>query len=601
MVMIGGRKQNLTIKTIEYSRSTCVVLVVFCILFGLLPNAFSAVLYRTYVVKYDRGWDILCDAYIVQKNDWVYKIFRQKGEISADDFQEFLRIFERLNPNIRDIDRIRPHQNIFIPLKKLEPGTLPGQSSGVVTIPFVSISKVSEYIESYSETYSVQKGDSVSRLVAARFGKFGTRSYREGLGLFRALNPDVVNLDLIYTGQNLILPDPAMRNEPWYPSLFDEWGNIKGDTAPIEPENDTATEAVDAAPAKERTSPLSQTASLLDAKLLNRGTYFFPRASDKDFELDLSQYPVIQMEDGRRVVFTSGDDKLGADADVLKSRWKKVQIVALKDETSIEQILDAVFDSENWQRKKENELSLSDYGLGITVKAQWISAKPADNEGKNRYICITMIENNRQQTPDLITRYLDELGVIIRDVIKENPTSTAVGDAENQTAVRPAIVALAPADRKAYVKGLIEALGYAYSESISVTFPYAGLQVEAVSNLVTTGSGNDFLIDFGELYGDAAKEIKKTGLGMVHITRQDSLDDITTNILNALGVSYAVDPLYTAAARPAEFNTILKIPGYLVNRPDEKDILLSAVPLHNRILRFLNGRDVRVVLTGIKQ
>jgi hypothetical protein len=392
-----------------------------------------------------------------------------------------------------------------------------------------------------------------------------------------------------------------MRNEPWYASLFDEWGNIKGDTAPIEPDSVTPAETADAAPAKAPTSPLSQTASLLDAKLLNRGTYFFPTASDNDFELDLSQYPVIEMEDGRRVVFTSESDRLGADADVLKSRWRNVEIVALKDETSIEPILDAVFDSESWQRNEENELSLSDYGLNITVKAQWISAKPSDNEGKARYICITMIENNRQQTPDLITRYLDELGVIIRDVVKENPTSAAVGDAEVQMALRPEVAALAPADRRVYVKGLIEALGYAYSENISVTFPYAGLQVEAVSNLVTTGSGNDLLIDFGELYGDAAKEIKKTGLGMVHITRQDSLDDITTHILNALGVSYAVDPLYTAAARPAEFNTILKIPGYLVNRPDDKDILLSAVPLHNRVLQFLNGRDVRVVLTGIKQ
>jgi hypothetical protein len=172
---------------------------------------------------------------------------------------------------------------------------------------------------------------------------------------------------------------------------------------------------------------------------------------------------------------------------------------------------------------------------------------------------------------------------------------------EAQMSGKPEVAVLAPADRKIYVKGLIEALGYSYSENISVTFPYAGLQVEAVSNLVTTGSGKDFLIDFGELYGDAAKEIKKTGLGMVHIARQDSLDTITVKILNALGVIYAVDPLYTAAARPAEFNTILKIPGYLISRPDEKDILLSAVPLHNRILRFLDGRDVRVILTGIMQ
>jgi len=590
------RKLNLTRITSQYNRIACMVLVIFCTFFILLPTCFSAVLYRSYVVKYDRGWDILCDSYIVQKNDWVYKIFRQKGEISAKDFQEFLSIFERLNPHIRDVDRIRPHQNIFIPLKKLEPGTLPGQSSGIVTIPFVSISKTSEYIESYSQTYTVQKGDSISKLIASRFGNFGTRSYREGLNLFRALNPDIINLDFIYTGQNLILPDPAMRNEPWYKSLFDKYGNIKGDAAPAPLEKAEAPKAAKALPA-----PMSQTADLLDAKLLNRGTYFFPRASGGDFELDLSQYPVIVMEDGRRVVFTTGDDKLGADEEVLKSRWKKVSIVPLEDASSTEQILDAVFSAENWQRKKENELSLTDYGLSIAVKAEWISEKPADNEGKTRHICITMIDDNRQRTPELVTRYLDELGIIIKEVLKENPASAKGGDVEEQAFVQPDVAALSPGNRKIYVKSLIEALGYAYSENISVTFPYAGIQVEAVSNLVTTGNGNDFLIDFGELYGDAAQEIKKTGLGMIHITQQDTLDDITASILTALDVTYAVDPLYTAAARPAEFNIILKIPGYLVHHPDGKDTLLSAVPLHNRILRFLNQRDVRVVLTGIMQ
>ena len=579
----------------------CLVLVVFCILLTLPPIVSSAVLYRSYVVKYDRGWDILCDSYIVQKNDWVYKIFRQKGEISVDDFQEFLSIFRRLNPHIRDIDRIRPFQNIFIPLKKLEPGTLPGQSTGIVTIPFVSIAKVSEFVESYSKTYTVKKGDSVSRLVAARFGHLGTRSYREGLNLFRALNPDVFDLDFIYTGQNLILPDPAMRNEPWYPSLFDKHGNIKGDAAPVKTEKKEHVAAVEAPLKQAPPVPMAQAAALLDAKLLNKGTYFFPGASGSDFELDLSQYPVIEMEDGRHVVFTTGDQKLGADAEVLKSRWKDVAIVSLQDESSIAQILEAIFRSENWQHKQDTELSLSNYGLDITVRAQWISAKPPDYEGKTRHICITMVDGNNQQTPALIARYLDGLGIIIKDVLKKNPASTKDKDAAPQAFAQPDVAALSPADRKRYVKDLIEALGYSFSENISVTFPYAGMQVEAVSNLVTTGNGNDFLIDFGELYGDAAREIEKTGLGMVHIDRQDSLDDITAGILTALGVTYAVDPLYTAAARPAEFNTILKIPGYLVNRPGEKDLLLSSIPLHNRILRFLNARDVKVVLTGIMQ
>jgi len=66
------------------------------------PPADSAFLYKSYIVHQDRGRDILCDPYIVKKNDYVLKLFKQKGEIAHKDFPEFLRIFKRINPHIHN-------------------------------------------------------------------------------------------------------------------------------------------------------------------------------------------------------------------------------------------------------------------------------------------------------------------------------------------------------------------------------------------------------------------------------------------------------------------------------------------------------------------
>ena len=49
------------------------------------------------------------------------------------------------------------------------------------------------------------------------------------------------------------------------------------------------------------------------------------------------------------------------------------------------------------------------------------------------------------------------------------------------------------------------------------------------------------------------------------------------------------------------YNTVLKIPGYLVSRTGERDVLLASIPIHNRVLQFLNQRDVKVILTGLMQ
>ena len=244
-----------------------------CVFFVHPTPAEGAILYKSYVVRYDRGWDILCDPYIVQRGDWVYKIFRQKGEISSHDFKEFLEIFKRLNPQIRDVDRIRPNQNILIPIKKIEPNAFPNQSKGLVTIPFVTISKMTELLNAQAVPYHVQKGDYISRLITERFGAHGSKSYQEGIELFKAINPDIGNLNLIYIGQRINLPNPAMRNEPWYKSLFDGFGKIKRelDEKPVD-EPDVKV-AVIQNPINPPTDPISKVAAILDAKLLKKGTY----------------------------------------------------------------------------------------------------------------------------------------------------------------------------------------------------------------------------------------------------------------------------------------------------------------------------------------
>mgnify|MGYP000188450637 CR=1 FL=1 len=175
----------------------CSTLVLACLI--VLRPAYCAFVYKNYVVRYDRGWNILCDPYVVKKNDWIFKLFRQKGELSHKDYPEFLRIFKRLNPHVHNIDRIRPGQHILIPLKKVTRDALPEQSSGVVTIPFIADSRMSQALERHSSPYRVQKGDSISILIAKQFKGYGTQAYENGMKLFRDMD---------------IMP-PSITNSPW--------------------------------------------------------------------------------------------------------------------------------------------------------------------------------------------------------------------------------------------------------------------------------------------------------------------------------------------------------------------------------------------------
>ena len=564
-------------------------------------SAGSALLSKSYIVRYDKGSDILCDPYVVQKDDWVFKLFRQKGEISHKDFPEFLAIFKRINPHIRNIDLIRPGQHIFIPLKKLKKDSLPGQSSGIVTIPFVTISNLPDIITPYSTEHIVQEGEFISRLIARGYDtKYGTKPYNKAIKLFRLINPDVVDLDRIYPGQKLYIPDISLRNKPWYKSLFDSSGAI-------EPFISISTDQPD-----NILSPFAVIASILDAKFLNKGIYYFPGHGEADYKLDLSSFPLIELKDKTKILLAPSPDKgkkiNEPELDAIKSYWSNVKIVPIANKTSTEQALDAVMAS--FEKKAfKNKISFSDQGLKVEVRGKWIIEQPYFAGEEASHICITPVNDPDERTPDSIVRYLEQHNIIIKDFLKDftkdfNGTKHKSKKAQNENTEKDAsplknttenVVIIDFAGRKAFVNKLLTAMGYNYAQNVAITFPYAGIQIKALSNLISTGDGKSLLVDFGDIYGDAVLSIKKTGLGIIQINNKDNAHEVIRKILDALEASYTKYPTFLAAKRPVVYNTSLAIPGYLISNKNQHKTLLATAPVNDDIVQFLINKGIKVI------
>jgi hypothetical protein len=581
-----------------HSATIFVIITIVCMM--TFPCAYAAFFYKSYVIRYDRGWNILCDPYVVKKDDWVFKLFRQKGEISNTDFPEFLRIFKRLNPHIHDIDRIRPGQHIVIPLKKVEQDELPEQSSGVVTIPYVTNAALPDNATKNSTDYRVKNGDCVSILISQKYGSYGTPAYQEGQKLFRLMNPQIENLNLIYAGQVIRLPDPKNQNQPQPPQPPIDTAAIQktserdrldssvafDEKIPLSPGVTNGKEPSD--------SPLSKVASILDAKLFNKGNYYLPRTGQEDYKVDLSQTPFIRLEDGKRVFFVSGDENQDPDIKILKSFWKDVVIVNVTPDDSIEKVFDTVFGSLEGAAIK-HRLSFSDHGVEVEVKGKWIIEKPGKKGEAIRYLCITVIDDLKERTPPSIIRYLDQNNIIIKEIligqhIKEPKSNVS---RFNITDKNPDIIDAS--DHETFVKDLLMALGYQYSPNNNISFQYAGIQIDATSNLAAKSNDNLFYIDFGTFYGDAIHAIEKSGYSIIQIKDNDSLDDIIQKILGAMKSSFIKDPTFLAAKRPAEHNTRLTIPGFLMDHADRSMVLLTSAPLHHQVIQFLTDKDIRII------
>ncbi len=559
--------------------------------------ASAAFYYKSYVVRYDRGWNILCEPYIVQKNDWIFKLFRQKGEISHSDFPEFLRIFARLNPHIQNIDHIRPGQQILIPLKKVDEDIFSEESSGVVTIPYFSAKGLPETKTKASTSYRVKSGDCVSVLIANRYGKYGMESYRAGEELFRKLNPQIENLNLIYAGQKIRLPNPQT-------SIQLPFRSSDKSAAPREhpvSEGSVAVSDQKTSPAsvlkvgkKPSDSTLSDVASILDAKLFNKGSYYLPMHGQEDFKIDLFRTPFMKLDNGTRIFFFKGDENPESEMTMINTFWKDVRVVTIEPGDSTEKILGAVFGKLEAGVLKR-KLNFSDHGVDVEVRGKWIIEKSREIGEPERYLCISLIHNYKEQTPAPIVRYLDQNNIVIKDIIVgENPGPP-------KAKIFPLINVGGPldvvvnADRKTFVKNLLAALGYRYISDKPITFQYAGVQIQAASNLASDKNGKAFLIDFGDFYGDAVQAIEKSGYSIIQIKDNDILDDIIQKLFGAMNVSFTKNPAFLAAKRHAAENTKLTIPGFLMDHQDAPGTLITLAPLNHGVIQYLTDNNIRVI------
>ena len=560
------------------------------------PADASSMIYKNYIVRYDRGWDILCEPYVVQKNDWILKIFRQKGEIAHADFRDFLGIFQRLNPHVTDINLLRPGQAIDIPLRKLEHGTLSGQASGVVTIPFVTLAKVTEAVLQNAMPYTVQRGDTVSQLIAKYYGRFGSRAYQEGVKLFQAANPQIENLDKIYAGQNVYMPDPAIREKEWYAAMYDAEGNLR------ETIDMGAAGSAGAAgrplpnsrlPGSEPEAPpsvLAQAAATVGGQLNEKGTYFIPQPAGQDFEVDLSQHPMLTLPE-QKMLFTRDGRIMGIDPETLKPNWPEGKVVTYDEQAPVEEIVAAIFDAIGGaEEQTRSEVGFTAEGVQVTVHAKWVK-ELADQ----RWLCITPIAGPDEQTPESVRRYLAQNGIELKEMFPGGQAVAAAPTAAAQRHLVKNILAIAPTGQKDFTQRLCRALGFTYAPDVAVTFPYAGVQIQAYANLVSAPGGKEILVDFGNLYGDAVKAIGASGMQVVQISADDTFTAMIRKILDGLGLSYTENPTLPAARRSSEFNTFVTVQGVLYTDAQASRTLLSAANLHSAVTDLLSAEGIAMI------
>jgi len=304
--------------------------------------SFSATGVKTSFKKYslftcdDRVY--LCEPYLVQKNEWLYKIFRQKGEISASDFPLFLKIFKNINPRIGNIDAISPGSRILIPLKQVDKNAYEQDNNGIVEVPVLAFStKVTpDTVSRHTHKHEVKAGDTISELLSKEFLTSRGNVSKVGKQAVLHLNQDIKDINYIYQGASIIIPDPSILSQPWF-NNFIAMGKEEMQPAGITPEEKPTVPHTSKPISMAELAHLKRYTQLIQGRLMHQGTLFFPPGSQgrKPQSINLSITPVISDETGKKTLLLGPDaTEASMDPDLvaaMKAYWKNLEFKKFSD------------------------------------------------------------------------------------------------------------------------------------------------------------------------------------------------------------------------------------------------------------------------------
>ncbi|MFH2060134.1 MAG: hypothetical protein ABIJ59_14690 [Pseudomonadota bacterium] len=286
--------------------------------------------YKRYSIFKFKNGDVLCEPYTVTKDDWLYKIFRKKGEISEKDFPHFLIIFKELNPEISNIDAIEPGISILIPLKKVEKKDYDLSTPDDVDVPVIEFSTLPEdtALAPYIKKHTIKRGENISSLVDKEFLQKSGRLSEEGLKAFQLANPNIQNINIIYEGADIYLPDASIKSQPWFQSFISEkpqQDDTKENGQILSPSSEPS--GLDAL----KLLQLKKYTSLIGGTLLSQGKMYFPGKNGSNQVLDLSNAPVIETEDGTKILIISGENQNDMLLERVQEYWKDLRIQMMSE------------------------------------------------------------------------------------------------------------------------------------------------------------------------------------------------------------------------------------------------------------------------------
>jgi len=500
--------------------------------------------------------------HVVKKGEWIAGIFRSQF---GDEPVPYVLI-RRLNPGIRNLNRIHPGQRILLPV--------PGSSE-----PSESISDIGRGNSSPPVIYRILEGDSISRIILSEMNVNPAEAlpaYR----LIRKLNPEIPDLNQLPVGQTLRLPPAPARAAVPPPAP------LKTAIRPTE-KSDAETATI----ADSLLGIIRPVINRMRGSVAVTGSYFIPLQEAIQITIDCSKIPVVELDDGTTVLLDY-EDRLSENLKgLIRQSWKNYAFL------TAEELRDGLGGLPGIIRHSQNyRMVRTDKPLELMVKPEilifpdWIITGKETAGGVTYRQGLFLLDRGERPLSAEARAFLEKSGVAVTEIAENR----AVSSLETPpAALRPVTADLQGLKGIALAERLLATLGETPIRNAEVVvFDQArdGFNLSVTADLLIRKGEKRFILHTKRLPEQFLHILREAGTEVISIGEKDQGRPLIEGVLQGLGIPVSFG--YFSFRIPEEGNRPRLTGSFSALRAmnEGEPIYLIDFDVPSAVLPFLNGR-----------
>jgi LysM repeat protein len=495
--------------------------------------------------------------YVVKEGEWLFQIMRAQAGVTAHR----LTLIKKLNPEIKDLNKIKPGQVVILP--EMERRAVPEGEEN-----------------SEAMNYTIKKGDSISR-IAMRELNVKMPELRRVVEDIKQLNPDIRNYDRIYPGRTLQLPRR---------SIIITKQEVKAQEA-----ESSAKVVKDEVKDKPIILPrahldiIKVVVAKMNGALITLGKYYIPIPELGQVTIDCSTIPIVELDDGSSIFLDFGNRIPDTLKNMIQSNWKNYHSVEIASGDDTPAILQKIINASNMYSMKRRT---TPYTIGanppLQLSLDWIITNKT-KDGKPYLQGLSFVPDNSRLMPQPFTQYAERNGMIITEILD----GQGVASAQDEKYISPQIPNMNAGTNTELANSLLNVLGYQTSRDAEVGILDAsagGFYLSAKADVLAKKGDKQIIVLSKKIPQQFIDGLKTRGTETIILEGGETKRVVIEKALQAANIPFAFASFsFSVPEKTDKPSGTVSFPAFKITQ-DKGDFYLIDFDMDSEIYGLLNNK-----------